>query len=85
MSLHELNGVIEVDTPLGRGRVLFFDPAGNDGDAFWYVVMPTGAVVCARNREIRLAPNWTLGVRRDEAAASLARALASAPGDAKGQ
>lgn len=75
MTLHEMSGVLDLDTPLGRGRVLFFDAGGNDSDALWYVVLATGAVVCVRNREVRLTPNWTLGIRRDEAAASLARAL----------
>ena len=78
VTLHELEGIIDIDTPHGRGRAVFFDTGGNDSDPLWYVAMPTGAVICIRNREIRLAPNWTLGIRRDEVHDKLARA-AGAP------
>ena len=74
MAFHELTQALEIDTPLGRGRALFVEAAGADADILWYVVLRTGAVVCVRNRDTRLAPNWTYNVRREEAEPALEEA-----------
>lgn len=63
---------IEVDTPAGHGRAVFFDMQGPDADALWVVVLENGSFVIVQNREVRAAPNWTYGLRRDEVIAKIA-------------
>jgi hypothetical protein len=56
--IHEFDTLIEVDTPLGRGRAIFLESA--DHDYFWTVVLnETRAIVTFQQKQILATRNYT--------------------------
>jgi hypothetical protein len=59
--IHELTNVLDVETPLGRGWAIILEASTQE--YYWTVVLKdTRAIVTFRQKEIRLARNYTLGI-----------------------
>jgi len=58
----QLNPVIEVDTPKGRGHAEFLIDYGPEADLLWVVVMrDTGEIWTFRNADLRATANVSIG------------------------
>ena len=58
----QLNPVIEVDTPKGRGHAEFLLDYGPEADLLWVVVMrDTGEIWTLRNADLRATANVSIG------------------------
>ena len=58
----QLNPVIEVDTPKGRGHAEFLIDYGPEADLLWVVVMrDTGEIWTLRNADLRATANVSIG------------------------
>ncbi|MFM2151604.1 MAG: hypothetical protein RL199_39 [Pseudomonadota bacterium] len=58
----QLNPVLEVDTPKGRGHAEFLIDYGPEADLLWVVVMrDTGEIWTLRNADIRATANVSIG------------------------
>jgi hypothetical protein len=77
--LTQLNPPLPLETPKGSGWAHFVIDYGPESDLLWVVFLNAdGACWAVPNPEIRLAENWTLGRRRQNADASdLGRPAAS--------
>lgn len=64
--IHELQQELWVDTPKGRALALAWIDRGPHSDLEWVCVLEkTGEVWSPKNYDIRVCPNWTMGIRRD--------------------
>ena len=58
----QLNPVLEVDTPKGRGHAEFLIDYGPEADLLWVVVMrDTGEIWTLRNADLRATANVSIG------------------------
>lgn len=59
MSVIQLNELIPMDTPLGRGYAIIFETGEHDN--YWTVALENGAIVTFRQEEIRISRSYTHG------------------------
>lgn len=64
--IHELQQEIWVDTPKGRAQVLAWIDRGPHSDLAWLCVNEEGYVWETKQYNVRVAKNWTMGIRKDE-------------------
>lgn len=64
--IHELRQELWVDTPKGLGQVLAWIDRGAHSDLAWLVCLVSGEVWEVKQYDIRVAKNWTMGIRKDE-------------------
>ena len=58
----QINPVIEVDTPKGRGHAEFLIDYGPEADLLWVVVLrDTGEIWTLRNADLRATANVSIG------------------------
>lgn len=57
MSVIQLSEMIPVDTPLGRGLAILYEP--REHEAYWTVVLRDGAIVAFTQDRIRVARSYT--------------------------
>jgi len=65
ISIHELQQELWVDTPKGRGQVLAWIDRGPHSNLAWLCCLLNGEVWECKQYDIRVATNWTMGIRRD--------------------
>jgi hypothetical protein len=56
----EFSDMVEVDTPLGRGRTLFVEATARDN--YWTIQLYNGAFVTFPQKKIRGTRNYTSGL-----------------------
>lgn len=59
MSVIQLNELIPMDTPLGRGYAIIFETGEHDN--YWTIALENGAIVTFRQEEIRISRSYTHG------------------------
>lgn len=64
--IHQFREPIEVETPLGDGIALLLIDYGWMSNSCWVVVLKNGIVKHFDSNDIRVSPNFTWGVRRDD-------------------
>lgn len=58
--MHELNNILEVETPLGRGHAFLIESA--DNDYFWTVILDEScAIVTFRQNQLKAVRNYSMG------------------------
>jgi hypothetical protein len=67
MTIHELAQELWVDTPKGSAIVLAWIDRGAHSDLAWLCCGLDGEVWEVKQYDIRVAKNWTLGIRKDGA------------------
>jgi len=59
VSVIQLNELIPMDTPLGRGYAIIFETGEHDN--YWTIALENGAIVTFRQEEIRISRSYTHG------------------------
>lgn len=60
MSLLELESLLEVETPLGRGKAFLIE--SSDHDYFWTVVLDDScAIITFRQHQLKVVRNYSYG------------------------
>lgn len=58
--IHEFTKLVEVETPLGRGKAIFMQ--STDHDYFWTVILDDScAIVTFRQHQLKAVRNYSLG------------------------
>lgn len=58
--MHELQNLLEVETPLGRGKAFLIESA--DHDYFWTVILDENcAIVTFRQNQLKAIRNYSMG------------------------
>jgi hypothetical protein len=60
----EFEDMVEVDTPLGRGRAIFVEATARDN--YWTIQLYNGAFVTFPQKKIRGTRNYTSGLGIDD-------------------
>ena len=57
--IHEFDELVPVETPLGFGYAMLFEPGEHDN--FWTVALENGAIVTFAQDKIRISRSYTHG------------------------
>lgn len=64
--IHELTQELWLDTPKGRGQVLFMIDRGPHSDIEWVCVIETGEIWVTKNYDVKVSKNYTMGINIGE-------------------